>query len=110
MRIESTQTRIEKPRLAKPPQGDTSLCLCSGKCNAEPFRKLCSIFGKKIKQKIYAKSELILLTTRRGGRGDGQEETRDELVNDRRELAKVNFTYSEGSVSDSFAYLVSILS
>lgn len=60
MRIESTQTRIQKPRLAKPPQGDTSLCLCSGKCNAEPFRKLCSIFGKKIKQKIYAKSELIL--------------------------------------------------
>lgn len=28
-------------------------------------------------------------------------ETRDELVNDRRELAKVNFTYSEGSVSDT---------
>lgn len=49
-------------------------------------------------------------TNARRGRGDGQEETRDELVNDRRELAKVNFTYSEGSVADSFAYLVSILS
>lgn len=46
----------------------------------------------------------------RRGSGDGQEETRDELVNDRRELTKVNFTYSEGSVSDSFTYLVSILS